>query len=236
MIIFDEKKHKYINSETGKELISVTTLIGKYKPAFDKIGAATRVAKREGLDVDFVLDLWDKEKNRACDYGTDIHKVMEDFLTEGKIDDQYQSLYDSYRKWEHIFAKFPDLKCEEQLNNVDMNVAGTADLLYENKTHFYIGDFKTNKAFRFFSEYNEFFKAPLDHLGVCEFNTYALQLSIYAMLYEKMSGKKCSGLVVFYKNKATETWYPIRMNYMKKEIIALIEDYNNPNSLSSKID
>jgi len=228
MINFDEKKHKYVNTETGKELISVTTLIGKYKPVFDKMGNATRVAKREGVSVDFILEEWEREKNRACDYGTDIHKVMEDFLAEGKVDEQFRSLYDSYRKWEHIFEKFPKLKCEEQLNNVDINVAGTADLLYENKTHFYVGDFKTNKAFRFVSDYNEFFKFPLDHLGVCEFNTYALQLSIYAMLYENMSGKKCSGLVIFYKNKVNDTWYPIRLNYMKSEVIALIEDYNNP--------
>ena len=235
MVIFDEKRHKYIDSETGKELMSVTRLIGKYKPVFDKKEAATRVANREGLTVDFVLDLWEKEKNKACDYGTDIHKVMEDFLTEGKKEEQYTSLYDSYNKWKHIFKGFPKLKCEEQLHNIDLNIAGTADLLYENKTHFYIGDFKTNKAFRFISEYNEFFKAPLDHLSVCEFNTYALQLSIYAMLYEKMSGKKCNGLVIFYKNKATETWYPIRLNYLKREVIDLIDDYNNPNSLSSKI-
>ncbi len=83
MVIFDEKKHTYIDSETGKELMSVTRLIGKYKPVFDKQEAATRVANREGLTVEFVLDLGDKEKNRACDYGTAIHKVMEDFLTEG---------------------------------------------------------------------------------------------------------------------------------------------------------
>jgi len=47
MIIFDEKKHKYINSETGKELISVTTLIGKYKQAFDVI-AKQRLAELTG--------------------------------------------------------------------------------------------------------------------------------------------------------------------------------------------
>ena len=79
---------------------------------------------------------------------------------------------------------------------------------------------------RFYSEYNEFFKKPVDHLGVCEFNTYSLQLSLYAYLYELSSGKKCSGLVIFYKNN--DAWYPIRLNYMKREIIALIEDYNNP--------
>lgn len=227
MIKFDEKTHTYINTETGKKLISATTLIGKYKPRFDKISNASRVAKREGVTVDFILEEWENEKNKACDYGRHVHKVMEDFLGEGIEKPGFEQLYSSYKKWEHIFKKFPTLTCEMQLNNVDLNIAGTADLVYENKNYFYIGDFKTNKAFRFYSDYNEFFKAPVDHLGVCEFNTYSLQLSLYAYLYELSSGKKCSGLVIFYKNN--DTWYPIRLNYMKKEIIALIEDYNNPN-------
>ena len=227
MVIFNEKKHKYVDDETGKELISATTLIGKYKPAFDKMGNATRVAAREGVSVDFILEEWNTEKNRACDYGTHIHKVMEDFLGEDKREEEYTTLYDSYKKWENIFKKFHDLTCEMRLHNIELNIAGTADLIYENKDYFYVGDFKTNKNFRFFSEYNEFFKAPVEHLGVCEFNTYCLQLSLYAYLYELSSGKKCSGLVIFYKNK-DDTWYPIRLNYMKTEIKALIEDYNNP--------
>jgi len=55
MVIFNEEKHKYVDDETGKELISATTLLGKYKHAFDSIGNATRVAAREGVTVDFIL-------------------------------------------------------------------------------------------------------------------------------------------------------------------------------------
>lgn len=225
MVIFNEEKHKYVDDTTGKELISATTLIGKYKPSFDSVGNATRVAKREGVTVDFILEEWEREKNRACDYGTNIHKLMEDFLGEDIKVDGNDNLYDSYRRWEVIFKKFPKLTCEMRLHNIDLNIAGTADLVYENKNYFYIGDFKTNKNFRYFSEYNEFFKSPVNHLGVCEFNTYCLQLSLYAYLYELSSDKKCSGLVIFYKTKE-DSWYPIRLNYMKAEIKALIEDFN----------
>jgi ATP-dependent exoDNAse (exonuclease V) beta subunit len=234
MITFDEKSHTYKCAKTGRELISATTLIGKYKKPFDKMENATRVANREGLDVEFVLEMWEKEKNRACDYGTNIHKVMEDYLTEGTKNEEHESLYTSFDKWKHIFKKFPTLLCEEKLHDLDNFIAGTADLIYENKTHFMVGDFKTNKAFNFFSQYNDFMLKPVEHLSVCEFNTYALQLSLYGYLHEKSSGKKCTGCVIFYKDKQ-DKFYPIRVNYMKEEIIALIADYNNPNSLSSKI-
>ena len=233
MIKFDEKTHTYTCSKTGRKLISATTLIGMYKKPFDKMEHATRVANREGLDVEFVLDLWEKEKQRACDYGTNIHKVMEDYLVEGIEDKKHESLYKSFDKWKHIFKGYSNLMCEEKLYDLDNFIAGTADLIYENDKHFIVGDFKTNKAFNFISSYNEFMLEPLQHLGVCEFNTYGLQLSLYAHMYENLSGKKCSGCVIFYKDKEGK-FYPIRVNYMKKEIIALIEHYNNPNSLLSE--
>lgn len=233
MIKFDKKTHKYIDETTGRELISATTLIGKYKKPFDKKEHATRVANREGLEVDFVLDMWEKEKNRACDYGTNIHEVMENYLTEGTKEKKHTSLYESFDKWKHIFKGYPDLLCEEKLYDLDNFIAGTADLIYENKNYFIVGDFKTNKAFNFFSPYNEYMLEPMNHLSACEFNTYALQLSLYAFMYERLSKKKCSGLVIMYKDK-TDKFYPIRVNYLKAEVLVLIKHYNNPNSLLSK--
>ena len=226
MVTFDEKKHIYIDTESGKQLTSATTLIGKYKPPFDKQGNAAKVAAREGVSVDFVLETWHEAMTSACDYGTMIHKVMEDYLADDIKDPQHQSFYDSYQKWDHIFNKFPLLTCEKMLYSIEENIAGTGDLIYENPTHFYVGDYKTNKAFRFINEFNEYFKAPLEHLGVCEFNTYALQLSLYAYMYERSSGKKCAGLVIFYRNKVDNTWYPIRLNYLKMEVKAMVEDFN----------
>ena len=228
MIKFDKKTHKYVCEKTGKELISTTTLIGKYKKPFDKKEHATRVANRETFESARVKII-EKEKNRACDYGTNIHEVMEDYLTTGKKVDKYDSLYTSYDKWKHIFKNYPTLMCEEKLYDLDNYIAGTADLIYENKKHFIIGDFKTNKAFNFYSPYNEFMLEPISHLSACEFNTYAMQLSIYAYMYEKLSGKKCSGCVIMYKDK-TDKFYPIRVNYLKTEVLVLIRHYNGPNS------
>ena len=45
---FDEKSHTYTHNTLGK-LISVTTLLGKYKKPFDSNYHAERVAKREGV-------------------------------------------------------------------------------------------------------------------------------------------------------------------------------------------
>ena len=94
---------------------------------------------------------------------------------------------------------FDTVLCENLMYNEDIKIAGTADLIYEHKgNEFTIGDFKTNKRFRFSSQYKEKMKLPVDHLDYCEFNTYALQLSFYAWLHEKQTGKRCRKCVIFY--------------------------------------
>jgi hypothetical protein len=228
MIHFDEASHTYTDTETGKQLISVTTLLGKYKPKFDAIGNATRVAKREGVHVDFILEQWEETKNKACDYGTHIHKVMEDFLVDGKIEDEYKELYASYSSHEDVFKGYPKLHAEEKLYDTVNGIAGTGDLIYENSKSFKVGDFKTNKRFRYTNEYGEYMTGPVSHLTVCEFNSYALQLSLYAHMYEAISGKKCDGLVIFYKNPEKYEWSKIHVNYLKEEVKAIVADYNSP--------
>ena len=66
-IKFDEKSHTYTHTETKEKFISVTTLLGKYKKPFDKEFHAKRVANREGVPIEMVLEMWESEKNKACD-------------------------------------------------------------------------------------------------------------------------------------------------------------------------
>jgi hypothetical protein len=88
---------------------------------------------------------------------------------------------------------------------------------------FTIGDFKTNKKFRFSSPFGERMLEPVDHLHNCEFNVYALQLSMYAYMYEKQTGKKCRKCVIFYlKDDAFRAYH---VNYLKADIEALFNYY-----------
>ena len=106
----------------------------------------------------------------------------------------------------------------------DYELAGTADLVFNHKNNtFTIGDFKTNKRFNFTSKYCETLLPPVDHLHNCEFNVYALQLSIYAYMYEKLTNTKCRGLVIFYLEGGK--WVSVSCNYLKNDVIAILEDY-----------
>jgi len=224
-IKFDEASHTYTHKDTNEKFISVTTLLGKYKQPFDRDGHSKRVADREGVSQEFVLEMWEQEKNRACSRGTNIHAVLEDYINIGEVEGDWGWLCKSYDKAvERSIDSFKNVLCENLLYNEEYSVAGTADLIYEHKHEFTIGDFKTNKRFRFSSPYSERLKDPVSHLHNCEFNLYGLQLSLYAYLYEKMSGKRCRKCVIFYLQD--DRFLSYHVNYMKAEVESILASIN----------
>lgn len=224
-ITFDEPSHTYTHNETGEKFTSVTTLLGQYKKPFDSDGMSKRIAKREGVSQECVLEMWEKEKNRACDRGTEIHKLLEDYISFGDQADDWGWLYKSYdksREWN--IDRFDKVLCEQLVWNEDFKISGLADLFYIHKDGtFTVGDFKTNKRYRFGSQYGEWMLEPLDHLSVCEHSTYTMQLSIYAYLYEQMTGMKCRKLVIYYLNK--DKFVAYHGNYMKAEVKELFKHH-----------
>jgi ATP-dependent exoDNAse (exonuclease V) beta subunit len=224
MIVFDEKSHTYTNSQTEDKYISVTTLLGKYKVPFDKEKHSLRVAEREGVTQEMVLEMWEQENKKATDRGTKIHKLMENYVSYGEKVEDYDWMYKSYDKIasNHI-NKYKKVYSENLLYNHKYKVAGTADLIYDHGDFFTVGDFKTNKKFKYTSDFDELFKQPVDHLTYCEFNNYALQLSMYAYMYEEITNKKCKKIVVFYLKE--DKWQAIHCNYLKSDIKSILDDH-----------
>jgi len=223
-ITFEESAHVYTSNIDGSELISATTLLEEYKPKFDSEYHAARVAKREGVSVDVVLASWNKLKDDACEFGSDVHVACEEFLLTGVKRSEYLNLIDSFdRVSKPLISHGKTIYAEKLMWDLDLRIAGTADIVVENKDTFVVGDFKTNKRFRFKSKYKEYYLDPISHLAVCEFNSYALQMSLYAFLYEKMTNKKCAALTVYYKQG--QQFLPINCNYLKHEIEAMVDSY-----------
>ena len=67
MIYFNEGTHTYVNTENGRELISVTTLLGKYKPKFDKKENVINARKSR---IMLPKSLWDTITNIKIDKKT----------------------------------------------------------------------------------------------------------------------------------------------------------------------
>lgn len=225
MICFDEASHTYSHTETGEKYISVTTLLGRYKQEFDKDFHAARVAQREGVSKEFILETWSTINKASTDRGSKIHKLLENYIKVGEVIQGNEWLYKAYEKViSKTISKFQSVKTENLLYNTTFKVAGTADLIYDHGNFFTVGDFKTNKKFRFANDFYEFLKPPVDHLTHCELNDYALQLSLYAYMYELDTNKKCKKLVIYYLKD--DSFVPIHCNYLKTDIKNILYDYS----------
>lgn len=198
-IILEPETHTYVNTETSEIYESVTTFIGKYKKPFDKDFYSKKVAKATGVTQEEILKKWEKITQVAQEKGIKIHLTMEAYLKNNILNKEYTDLIESFaKKTKFLIKNDSQIYSEKLLYSDDIKLAGTADLVIENGNTFYIQDFKTNKAFNFNSKYNDYFYEPIDHLQVCEFTTYSMQLSIYAYMYENLFKKKCGGLTIYY--------------------------------------
>lgn len=234
MVTFKEDTHQYFN-EYGDEYKSGTGFLHLYDKEFDSISVATKVAGREGVSVDDILERWKKNSEEACTYGTSIHLIMENYLKTGIRLPEHTLLYDSFdditgnmRKW----AKA--VHSERMLWNDEHQIAGTADLIIDhNKNEFSVGDFKTNKSINFCNEWGERMLYPISHLSSCNYNLYSLQLSLYAHMYSLLTGKQCRRVFLMHL-KNDGRWHEITANFMKHEIEVLFYHYKT-NILKNRV-
>jgi len=226
VVTFDSGSHTYTNIKTGEKYVSVTTLLGKYKPKFDDHLHAERVAKRDGCTKHDILDKWEKIRTAATDKGTLVHNLLEDYIKTGRKPDKAHWLFDEFsRLISENTSYIKTIYGEELLYNHDYKVAGTSDVVIDGGKYFHMADFKTNKAFNYYSKYNEYFSDPVSHLSVCEFNVYSLQLSMYAFMYEKMTNKKLKSVFVMFLRPDKKTFNVINMNYMKTDVENIFKNY-----------
>lgn len=211
-IKFFDKDHRY-EIDGKPALMSVSQLISKYEKPFEKNKMAERVAKREGVLLEDIVQRWDWNKEYSCYKGSEFHSIVENFyqrkiipidrkafvqfLKENKIEDD--SYVDSYYEEMAIFIRnFKNfynwwkqdhilIKSEFVIGDKDTKICGTIDNLSFNiKTNsFAIFDYKTNKEIKREGYQLETLLSPLDDIQKCELGKYSLQLNLYKEIFER---------------------------------------------------
>ena len=225
MLTFDPVSHTYRNPFTNEKYISTTTLISKFKKPFDVEKISKRVAEKEGVSQQEIKEKWEKINTDSKAYGSMIHGVLEQFNSDKIVTEGYEDMIDAYRSL-GVINDDDKLLAEEKLYNHTYKLAGTADIIrIEEKGGFSIFDFKTNKKFNLYNTYSEYLLSPISHLSACEYTTYALQLSLYAFMYQSMTGKNVNqlGVIYFSKEKENFTYYPTP--YLKCEVLNMLDYY-----------
>lgn len=225
MLKFDPISHSYINPYTEEQYVSTTQLISKFKKPFDVEKVSKRVAAKEGVTQEEIKERWKKINNDSKVYGSKIHEILENYNSAKIIAEGYEDLINAYKEL-GVITDDDTLLVEEKLHNHNYKLAGTADIIrLEDRGGFSIFDLKTNKKFNLYNQYSEYLLAPLSHLSACEYTTYSLQLSLYAYMYQSMTGRNVNQLGIVYYNKEDNEFVYYPAPYMKSDVVVMLDYY-----------
>ena len=188
---FDEKEH--IHTLDGLPLHGITTVLKVIsKPALIQWAAnmAVQYIKDnssgfdmfEGEQTNFYRGITDKlleearfahrkKKEKASDWGTIIHKAIEDWIkteTEPKLENEQQVVFDKFKDWVEE-NKIEFLESEKHVWSKNLWIGGITDGIMKMDGKKYVFDIKTSSAI-----YNEHF----------------FQMAAYQVCLEEMGGHK----------------------------------------------
>jgi hypothetical protein len=228
MLVFDPLAHSYKNEFTGEVYTSASATLGKFKKPFEADIIAERVARKRKCTVAEVKAEWKQTNDFSKTYGTEIHSIIERYNKTGTYDIEHVDMVQAYIDLDLIDSKRDNLLVEQQVYNHEHKIAGTADIIrVEEKGGFSVFDLKTNKKFNMYSQYNDYLLSPVDHLPACEYSNYALQLSLYAFMYQGITGRKVNQLGVIYYDREAVKFIHYPVNYMKHEIVSMLDYIKN---------
>lgn len=275
-IIFKEEDHSYTSSNgEGIEWISVTSLTSYFKEPFDAKKVAEKVSKRKnskwyGMKPKQIQEIWKQESERAMSLGTFYHNQRESDLCsfasierEGVNIPVFSPIFkDQGVKVAPEQKLEPGVYPEHMVYLKSAGICGQSDLVEVVNGKVSIVDYKTNKeikmqSYKDWEGISQKMKFPLSHLDDCNFNHYALQLSIYMYIILKHNPKLRPGNMFIYHvqfevegkdeydypiTKYTDKGDPIVQDvvqipvpYLKDEVISIIHYLkDNKDKMKSK--
>jgi hypothetical protein len=232
-IRFNDADHSY-KSIDGENIdwVSVTTLISNFKKPFDGKAIAAKVSKNKkskwfGIEPETILKIWNDESQRAMSLGTFYHNQREaDLCSLASIEKEgvtvpifVPNVQPNGIKLAPVQKLESGVYPEHMVYLKSAGICGQSDLVEVVNGKIYIIDYKTNKEIKTESFVNweglsDKLSFPLSHLDDCNFNHYALQLSIYMYIMLKHNPKLKPGAmyihhIVFEEDDKDENGYPV---------------------------
>jgi hypothetical protein len=232
-IAFKSDDHSYVSINDEKiNWISVTTIINHFKKSFDAKKVAEKVSKNKkskwfGINPLEIQNIWNCESARATSLGTYYHDQREnDICSFASMEKngitipviQPLPLKDGL-KIAPIQKLEPGIYPEHMVYLKSAGICGQSDLVEVVNNTVNIIDYKTNKEIKKESYVNwdgfsEKLSNPLNNLDDCNFNHYALQLSVYMYIILKHNpklkvGKMLIHHVIFDEDEKDLNGYPV---------------------------
>ena len=199
IIQLDKKYHRYFVPGEKHNFTSVTSLLKKFFPKFEKKEVAKKYAKKHGLDWKDVEQGWTKLGKEAAKRGNKYHKFSEkvyEKYVQGKYEDTVSGFGSDKieNRMEkvllNLFTKFRPLPPETVIGSFTFQLAGSVDLLMlssyfsKEKNSLLIADWKFVKEIK---ETNMWERCnyPIQHFDNCNYWQYVLQLNLYSYLIKR---------------------------------------------------
>ena len=240
---FDKERNAYFSGTT--EYRRVSRVLSMLKVPFDKDGVSLSMAKWQagnGVSVKEaqkkILASWDDMRDSSIEHGNKFHGICEDYFDTGTVTPGYEKLIGVLKA---LMSEYKKPESEQVIFYHKAKMAGTTDLRCKRQsgknTLVDYFDFKTNErnGIRFDSikrrdgsiKHNNYMMLPpVGHLEECNYNTYSLQLSIYAYMDEMENNYRIGKLgIIFIKKDQTVKYFPVP--YMRYEAEAIIDHVMN---------
>jgi hypothetical protein len=250
-IYFKEDGHIYKSLENDNtNWLSVTSLIGLFKPKFDAEIAAKKAAlnsksKWYNMTPKDIMNAWDAESQRAIKLGNWYHNQREkDLLEFETIERNGESLPIVRPIIQGDLKIAPDQRLSDGIYPEhfvylrSLSICGQADLVEVVNNTLNITDYKTNKeikekGFTNWEGVTQKMYHPVSNLDDCNLNHYNLQLSIYAYIIKKHNPRLTIGDLTIQHVKFVQVGedangYPINEHVNGEPVIEDIVFYKLP--------
>jgi len=230
---------------------SVTELVHRWFPKFDKQATAERMAARGTLGPKYqgiaprdaskeekaalLVKHWEESGSQKARLGTEVHQYIEDFYTLGTPLPNIKEAQLFLEFHNHTLSQgFLAFLSEQNLYSKEYNLAGCADMLYlypdspRDKPKLWLVDWKRSEQIKI-----KAFKEEQTGYGVlsdkpaCNFEEYSFQLNIYAFLLETYYSVTIArmSLVILHPRQYRPEVLEVSRNRAAVEKILVIEKY-----------
>lgn len=228
-----------------QELISIEEFDAVKSDIYKKQIFNQNILKKLGVDPvlfmshkNGVLEKWKQANTDACEHGTYVHKMQEIRTLNGDIPEikrfgdggEFVCYTDNKLRFGQSGA-YPEILIHYISEDQDFRLAGQADLILINGNSVTVLDFKTNKEIKKTSYFNNatkkrtMMKFPLSNLMDCNYYHYAMQLSTYAWMIQKIDSRfKIQKLAIIHIDQNDKkTIY--ELPYYKDEVERMLNNY-----------
>ena len=129
-ITFNEEEHSYTIDDKNRA-ISVTQLIQKFFPKFDKNYWAERESNKTGESKEEILNRWEELGGKARDLGTELHNQIENYYngTEYNNSREFEKFINFHEKY--ISKNYNPFRTEWRVFDEKKLLAGSIDMVYQ---------------------------------------------------------------------------------------------------------